>query len=521
MPGIVTRRFRIHNAEQFHEAFSETASTNMYVFISRVTPWDDDNSPPTPTDSIQNTEYDAWRRMIAAKRVQAGDVTYAVPRYNWTTSKVYREYDDQSTTLFDAPASSNTFYVINSSYNVYKCLFNNKGGASTIEPTGTSTSTLVTGDGYQWKFMYSVDAGSALKFLTDSWIPVKTLTADDGSAQWDVQAAAANGAINIIDVRAGGSSYLTNVGTFTDVTSSTIMDLAAGASATDNIYNDSSLYIASGTGAGQVRKIVDYVGANKRVTVSPAFTVTPTTLSTYVVGPTITITGDGSGAEAYANVASGAVNYINMVNVGSNYSFANVAITANSSHGSAATAQAYVAPPLGHGADPVDELGGHNVILNVQLTGSESGDFPATNEFRTLGLMRDPLTRAGGVVATDSTYTQTTKLNVSSVTSSGNYTLDEVVRGNTSGATGIVVRFANTNLANTSGAVHTLYTSANGTFQSAETVTGLSSGITATLDSTTYGELKENTGDVVYTENRGPISRAEDQIEDIKLIVKF
>jgi acyl-CoA-binding protein len=67
MPGIVTRRFRIHNAEQFHEAFSETAATNMYIFISRVSAWDDDNNPPTPTDTIQNTEYDAWRRMIAAK----------------------------------------------------------------------------------------------------------------------------------------------------------------------------------------------------------------------------------------------------------------------------------------------------------------------------------------------------------------------------------------------------------------------------------------------------------------------
>lgn len=521
MPGIVTRRFRAHNAEQFHEAFSEAAATNMYVFISRVSAWDDDGNPPTPTDSVQVTEYDAWRRMLAAKRVQPGDVTYAVPRYNWTTGKVYREYDDRSTTLFDTPASSNTFYVINSSYNVYKCLFNNKGAASTVEPTGTSTSTLVTGDGYHWKFMYAVDAGSALKFLTDSWIPVKTLTADDGSVQWDVQAAAANGTINIVDVRGAGSGYLTNVGTLVDVTSGAIMDLAATASGTDNIYNDSSLYIASGTGAGQVSKIVDYVGANKRVTVSPAFTTVPDTFSTYVVGPTVTITGDGSGAQAYANVTSGTVNHINMVNVGSNYSFANVAITANTSHGSGATAVSYIAPPLGHGVNPVDELGGHNVILNVQLSGSESDDFPIVNEFRTLGLMRDPLIRAGETVATDSTYTQTTKLNVSSVSSSGNYGFDEIVRGNTSGASGIMVRFANTNLANTSGVVHTIYTSTNGVFQAAETVTGLTSGVTATLDSVTYGELKENTGDVLYTENRGPISRAEDQIEDIKLIVKF
>ena len=78
MPGIVTRRFRIHNAEQFHEAFSETASTNMYLFIARVSAWPDDNDPPTPTDSVQVTEYDSWKKMLSAKRVQSSDITFAI-----------------------------------------------------------------------------------------------------------------------------------------------------------------------------------------------------------------------------------------------------------------------------------------------------------------------------------------------------------------------------------------------------------------------------------------------------------
>ena len=70
MPGIVTRRFRLHNAEQFQEAFGEAASTNMYLFIARVTAWPDDNNPPTPTDSVQETDYNSWKKMLAAKRRQ-------------------------------------------------------------------------------------------------------------------------------------------------------------------------------------------------------------------------------------------------------------------------------------------------------------------------------------------------------------------------------------------------------------------------------------------------------------------
>ena len=380
MPGIVTRRFRIHNAEQFHEAFSETAATNMYLFIARVSAWPDDNDPPTPTDSVQVTEYDSWKKMLSAKRVQSSDITFAIPRYNWSSGKVYREYKNTSTTLHDAPASSNGMYVISSSYNVYKCLFNNKGAASTVEPTGTATSTLVTADGYHWKFLYTVDAGSALKFLATNWQPVKTLAADDGSAQFDVQSAAANGAINIIDVEAVGDNYLTQSGSFQAVADGDTMTLSSGASGTDNIYNGGALYIASGLGSGQVREITDYTGASKVVQLKTPFSTVPNTTSTYAVGPLVTITGDGTGAQAYANVVIGGangntVNYINMVAVGSNYSEATVAITANTSHGAGAPATAYVAPPGGHGSDPFGELAGHNVILNVQLDGTESGTF--------------------------------------------------------------------------------------------------------------------------------------------------
>ena len=520
MPGTVTRRFRVHNAEQFHEAFSETASTKMYLFIARVSSWPDDNNPPTPVDSIQVTEYDNWRDMLSLKRAQSGDVTFAVPRYNWSSGKVYREYNTNSATLFDTPASSNTMYVMNSSFQVYKCLFNNKGSASTVEPSGTATTTLVTADGYHWKFMYAVGAGDALKFLTTAWQPVKTLTADDQSAQFDVQQAASNGAIDIIDVTNGGSAYLTNTGTLAAVADGDTMTLASGASGTDNIYNGSALYIASGLGSGQVREITDYVGASRVVQLASAFAVTPNTSSTYLVGPKVTITGDGTGATAFANVNSGAVNYINMISTGSNYSQATVAVTANSSHGSGGAGQAFVSPPGGHGSDPVDELGGHNVIINVQLSGSESDTFITTNDFRSIGIIRDPQF-ANGTVATGSVFNQATNLTVTSVSGTGAYTLDETIRGNTSGASAKFVSFANTNSANTTGTVKVLDAKSNGTFTASETITGLSSGITATLGSIAYGSLAPYTGDVLYKENRGPIARSSDQIEDIKLVVKF
>ena len=132
MAGIVTKRFRIHNAEQFHEAFSETANTGMYLFIARVNSWANNDVTPAPVDTVRETRFEPWRNMIAAKRVTAADTTFSIPRYNWTSGTVYTEYSDVQNTLYDQQ-----FYVMTTDFNIYKCMFNNNGGQSTVRPTGT------------------------------------------------------------------------------------------------------------------------------------------------------------------------------------------------------------------------------------------------------------------------------------------------------------------------------------------------------------------------------------------------
>ena len=36
-----------------------------------------------------------------------------------------------------------------------------------------------------------------------------------------------------------------------------------------------------------------------------------------------------------------------------------------------------------------------------------------------------------------------------------------------------------------------------------------------------FPEIQRNTGDVIYIDNRRSISRANDQIEDIKIVIEF
>ena len=509
MPGIVTKRFRIHNAQQFQEAFSEAASTKMYLFIARVNEWPDGDVTSTPTDTVRESRFEPWRNMIAAKRIQSSDVSFCIPRYNWTSSTVYTEYDDTSTTLYD-----NQFYVMTTDYNVYKCMFNNNGASSTVRPTGTSTSTITTADGYKWKYMFTVSAADTLKFVTSGYIPVKTLISDDGSTQWDVQQAAVNNAIEIIDVVFGGAGYAYRANTLSSVTNSSVVVLDTSASSVDDLYTGSALYISSGLGSGQSANITSYVGSTKTATVAPSFSITPNTLSTFHIGPKVVITGDGTGAEAYANVESGVVTHINMIDVGTGYSKANVRVI--DSNGSNANAITRLSPPGGHGSNPIDELGGFNVMLNVRVEGTEGNNFPTNNDFRIIGLLKDPLT-ANDTTADASAYDQTTKLTVTGITG-GPFYQDELITGAANNAIARIISFANTNAAGTSGVFKV--TDVNGTFES-EVITGNTTSATATVTTVQAGELRPYSGDIIYRENRSVTSRSVDQIEDIKIVVRY
>lgn len=431
MASIVTSKFRVHNAEQFVEAFSEASNTIMYLFIGKPTSFPDDNAPPTPVNSTANVEFTPWREMYGLKRVTTADVTHAIPRHNWVSGTVYDYYDDQDTNLLD-----DDFYVMTDEYNVYKCLWNAGGTASTSKPTGKLTAEYTAGDGYVWKYMYTVSTANALKFLTNDYIPVQTLASDDGSDQWDVQTAAVDGSINIIRVTNGGSGY------------------------TD-----------------------------------------PANLA-------VIISGDGAGATATATVVANSVTGITVTSVGSGYTSATVSFSGG--NGSSAAATAIISPKGGHGSNAIEELGGKYVMLNVRLDGNEANTISTANEFRQVGLVRDPYLYGTTNRATASTYRQTFKYTLSGV--SGTYALDEIVTSGSNTATVVEWDATGSNL----------FTSLplNLPFANTATVTGAggASGTIAVIDEP---GLQPYSGDLLYVENRVPIGRADDQIEDVKLVIQF
>jgi hypothetical protein len=403
-----TKDLSINNAKAFISALNATDasttknSTVLYAVIGGVYPYTNEPTPINPPDNEQYLQYEAHRKFIGAKKIATNNVSHVVPRYDWTSGTVYSMYRDTDQDMYDR-----AYYVLTDEYNVYKCLYNNKGGTSTVKPTGYSISKFTTSDGYVWKYMYTITLGEAQKFLTPNYMPVKTLTSSDssveGSRQWAVQQAAVNGAIEIVETVNLGSNYIQIANGVVETGGRTTIRLSKTsgeiASPLDNIYNGSSVYIISGTGSGQLRRIINYEGNSKTLTVNTAFATTPNTDSKVIISPTVTIIGDGTGAKAYSrvNTVTGAISNVSIISAGSSYTRAQALITSNTINGTGATANVVISPVGGHGSDPVRELAGDKLLLNVTFNGSEgvsatgAGYIPSNTVFRNVSVLKDPV----------------------------------------------------------------------------------------------------------------------------------
>ena len=580
MPALVTNKFRIHNAKQFVEAFDEVSyssggtvtdssgllNTNMYLFIGKVTAWSDDTTPPTPTDAVANTHYENWRDMIAAKKITSADVSHVIPRKNWTNNTSYFAY-----THAEANLPSQDFFVMTDEFNVYKCLANSdttstgaEASTSIVKPTGTGTSIIKTSDGYQWKFLYQISAADALKFVTPNYIPVDTVRrangylantydGSPGQNQYDVEVAAGssgNGAVEVVHLTTRGANYLGETGALGAITNSSTFVISGATFTKDDCIVNNDIYMTSGTQSGQGGTIIDYVQSSKVITVSTdgsgtavGFTGAPAQSDTYAIGPKIVISGDGQAANARCTVnSSGSINAVTVVAGGNNYSNASISVVANTNQNqdspaianpTAATLTPIVGPAGGHGSDAVRELGGYYVITNARLEYGESNNFTTNNDFRKVGLVAQPK-YANGDYATASVVDQATTVVLKSWNGT-TYVADELVTGATSGCTGRVVDFVSNNtlrltdIIPSGNSTSAGYNGVYGYFSNSEVIAANTggnggSGASATANdagSVTGGDLTRFSGDVLYVENRSPVTRASDQIEDIKLVIEF
>ena len=406
-----TKDLSISSAEAFVESIQLENGDVYYVVIGKNQQYYDEPTPSMPEDNEQNLHYDLHRNFIGGKKITSSDISHVTDRHNWEYGSVYSMYRDTDEDMYDRP-----FYVLTDENNVYKCLSNNKGSQSLIKPRGFSLNPFTTSDGYTWKYMYTISLGDASKFLTSLHMPVKNITSTDtpeSSRQLAVQNAAVNGAINVIETVKIGSNYKQLANGVVEAGGKTTLRIGAigNPSSLDNFYNGCSVYVISGTGSGQLRRIIDYSGSTKTLTVNTAFKTVCNTDSRVIISPSVTIVGDGSGAKAYTIVDTntGSIANVSVIDTGRNYTKAKAFITSNTVHGTGATANVVISPLGGHGSNPIRELYADKVLLNAKFLGNEGqsnngqGYIPSNTEFRSISILKNPILKVNSNNVTQNT----------------------------------------------------------------------------------------------------------------------
>ncbi len=518
MAAIITDQLRILNAKNF-VAGIQSSSNSYYTFIGipNATDYQSnwDSNPPTPIDSFE-TYNNTWDSMLALKKINVSDVSQVVRKVSWSSGSTYDMYrhdisrnnPSQPSGSFDLYSAN--YYVMNSDYRVYICLYNGAdpennfvGGPSLDEPTFTDLEPREagsSGDGYIWKYLYTISPSQAIKFDSTNYIPVPN--------DW-----------------------------YSSVKDAPVRDNAAN--------------------SGQLKVITV---RNRGVGIGTAN-------RTYTRVP---IKGDGNGAEATIVINNDSkVESINISKGGSGYTFGSVDWeSAGVPTGTTVPIFNVVIPPEGgHGSDIYRELGAYNVLTYSRFENdTENPDFITGNQFASVGLVENPSSygsssnltldkassvyglRLTGAGYSSVTFTQDTQ--ITQTVGVGSTAVGRVVSYDQ--VTGVLKYWQDKSTAgfNTNGSLNPNPTYGfNANRFTAKPATGgnitivggsanlgidtVFTGVSTVLNSRTYylgqtftngvsqPETQKYSGNIIFLDNRPSVTRSSSQKEDVKIILQF
>lgn len=444
----------------------------FYVGLGKNEEWTTDSDTPIdPRNSLRDVRA-AQYGIQSVKLVT--DATMVVPRSNWTSGAVFNGWDD-----YTIGHPTNNFYALTASNQVYLCIQQGRNASgqsvpSTIEPAATTTTPFYTSDGYLWKYMYTIGAISANKYLAANYMPVQRIDSAGPSApaseqnQILIQNAAVGGQILGYEVVNGGVGY--------QETYPSVQVAGDGSGATARAYVE---------GGAVVKVMID---------------------------------SNGSGAP----------------NLGTGYNNASVQIAAPTGAGGvSATIRPIIGPLRGLGNDPRDDLKATALMLNVKTEGDEGGDFVVAqgNQVRQVTLIKNPLKWQD--VDSDFTSLTGSALRYFAVSDGESPpSLRNIVEGSLSGARAYVDNVVTDGTGPRSRKIYFHQTETTGfkSFLEGETVFEINGSGTATIEAANYdsdsfaylrGQVNPYTGELLYIDNRAAIDRSTQQTEDIKIVIQL
>jgi len=290
MSAIVTDQIRILNARNFINEIT-SSDNSYYSFVGLTNPEDYnstwDENPPAPKDSFDEENHN-WDTIIGLKKISTDDVRFAIRKNTWSSGVTYDMYrhninrDNISQPSLATSLYSSNYFVINKDYKVYICLQNGsnpenqEGRPSLDEPTFTDLeprSAGTSGDGYIWKYLFTINPSDIVKFDTLNYITVPTDWESNANYQSVRLNAKSSGQLKIAKILSRG----VDVGPANQIYTCSIVGDGTGAEATIVVDNQSkvdSVVISKG-GSGYTYAKIDLTSGNfpQDSTTDPSFEV--------------------------------------------------------------------------------------------------------------------------------------------------------------------------------------------------------------------------------------------------------
>jgi hypothetical protein len=528
MPAIITDQLRVLNAKNF--VSSATSSVNSYyVFLGlpNATSYDEnwDANPPAPKDNF-NEENDYWDTMIALKKVKPEDVKHVVKKVSWTSGTTYDMYrHDISRTNLSQPSEATSlyaanYYVVNSEYKVYICIHNGadpenvEGRPSLDEPTFTDLEPKpagTSGDGYLWKYLYTIPPGDIVKFDGLNYIPVPNEWGSTSATSIIQTNATTSGQLKNIVITGRGVN-LGDPGVYTNVP---IKGDGSGAEATIVINEDSkveSITISKG-GSGYTYGTVDIkasdISTNEEGYSAPTFDV--------IIPPY-----GGHGYDIYRELGSyNVLIYSRIENDLENPDFI---------VGNQVARFGIIKNPLGYDSDEILTSEKVSAVSAIKFTGNNIGDINYPADSIITQTVSTGTTAIGRVISYDKNtgvlkYWQDRTLvgfnSNGTQNSNPAYGFNQVSFTSSIGSGGNLVitgQEAALQIDTTFGSVSSPGISTNGINNNASKVYYLGQQF---IQGLANPEVKKHSGDLIYVDNRSSITRSPNQKEDIKVILQF
>jgi|TARA_B100002051_G_scaffold131005_1_gene124577 hypothetical protein len=548
MSAIVTDQFRINNAGNFLGDVNNSANS-YYVFVGLSNPsvngvpnafgrnasdseWNDQSTRKSPVDNINYLNH-VRDTMIFGKKITPDNVRRVVRKITWTKDTTYDMYRHDYSASNKAPNGQtprlydSNFYVINKDFNVYICIdngssgINTTGNASLNEPTLTGLepfrATGSTDDGYLWKYLFTVAPSDIIKFDATEFIPLPNdwLTSTDA---------------NISNVRDSGNSDINN-------------------NQIKKVYVEDGGTAYTNAGAGGIE---------------------------------VNIIGDGSGGKAIVEVGTNTkISDVQVSVGGKGYTYGVLDLTdLQPSAGANAKLIPIIPPAKGHGSDIYKELGADRVLVYARFDDSTK-DFPIDTKFAQIGIVKNPTSIGSTEVYNQTQYSSISSLYLKTFPSSSDVKIGDLLEQDVK-QNGVVIGKAQayvtsfdiisndssnpiavlkyyrdrslyfnpttgdqqdqtgiSTIAGTNGQVYDFSASlpVTGTDGSSSYTVGINStfsGITTNPTGTkvvdlgvefknglAQSEINNQSGDIIYLDNRQLITRDSRQKEDIKVILEF